>query len=162
MYNFLTKNGQTIAFAVGALICIAFYGMVVGSGDFDQFSQWDMDGVKDKERYNLGLFDFGLMATVALIAIAAILMFAFGGFQGITNIKQSLGGIIGFGLIGIIFAVGYNSTELLDTGLEAAASKKFQLTDEVRRFVGGSIWTCLLYTSPSPRDATLSRMPSSA
>ena len=26
---------------------------------------------------------------------------------------------------------------------------------------GGSI-TCLLYTSPSPRDATLSRMPSSA
>ena len=24
------------------------------------------------------------------------------------------------------------------------------------------LWTCLLYTSPSPRDATLSRMPSSA
>ena len=23
-------------------------------------------------------------------------------------------------------------------------------------------WSCLLYTSPSPRDATLSRMPSSA
>ena len=26
----------------------------------------------------------------------------------------------------------------------------------------GSLWICLLYTSPSPRDATLSRMPSSA
>ena len=26
----------------------------------------------------------------------------------------------------------------------------------------GTLWTCLLYTSPSPRDATLSRMPSSA
>ena len=26
----------------------------------------------------------------------------------------------------------------------------------------GSVLTCLLYTSPSPRDATLSRMPSSA
>ena len=25
-----------------------------------------------------------------------------------------------------------------------------------------NIWNCLLYTSPSPRDATLSRMPSSA
>ena len=25
-----------------------------------------------------------------------------------------------------------------------------------------TIWLCLLYTSPSPRDATLSRMPSSA
>ena len=27
---------------------------------------------------------------------------------------------------------------------------------------GGSLYGCLLYTSPSPRDATLSRMPSSA
>ena len=26
----------------------------------------------------------------------------------------------------------------------------------------GGLWGCLLYTSPSPRDATLSRMPSSA
>ena len=26
----------------------------------------------------------------------------------------------------------------------------------------GVLWDCLLYTSPSPRDATLSRMPSSA
>ena len=26
----------------------------------------------------------------------------------------------------------------------------------------GDQWYCLLYTSPSPRDATLSRMPSSA
>ena len=25
-----------------------------------------------------------------------------------------------------------------------------------------TVWNCLLYTSPSPRDATLSRMPSSA
>ena len=28
--------------------------------------------------------------------------------------------------------------------------------------VGDEVITCLLYTSPSPRDATLSRMPSSA
>ena len=35
-------------------------------------------------------------------------------------------------------------------------------TKEYReRFLGGAL-VCLLYTSPSPRDATLSRMPSSA
>ena len=34
------------------------------------------------------------------------------------------------------------------------AKKRFQLQN--------IIWACLLYTSPSPRDATLSRMPSSA
>jgi len=141
MYNFLTKNGQTIAFAVGAIICLAFYGIAMGSGDMEQFSQWDMDGVKDVARYDLGLFDFGLMVTVAMIAIAAILMFAFGGFQAITNIKGSLGAIAGLAIIGIIFAAGYSSTELLETGLEASSAKKFELTDNVRKIVGGSITT---------------------
>ena len=36
----------------------------------------------------------------------------------------------------------------------------FQLINMRRRDFHG--YTCLLYTSPSPRDATLSRMPSSA
>ena len=30
------------------------------------------------------------------------------------------------------------------------------------KILSGSGWTCLLYTSPSPRDGLLSRMPSSA
>ena len=33
---------------------------------------------------------------------------------------------------------------------------------EVTTLADGSVKSCLLYTSPSPRDATLSRMPSSA
>ena len=43
------------------------------------------------------------------------------------------------------------------------------LTRELARWIvhgaadiSAAPWTCLLYTSPSPRDATLSRMPSSA
>ena len=35
-----------------------------------------------------------------------------------------------------------------------------QFVDEL--FKPQEVYTCLLYTSPSPRDATLSRMPSSA
>ena len=34
--------------------------------------------------------------------------------------------------------------------------------DEATKEPAGSVIVCLLYTSPSPRDATLSRMPSSA
>ena len=41
------------------------------------------------------------------------------------------------------------------TGFTATARMK-------RQFAGGQLYACLLYTSPSPRDATLSRMPSSA
>ena len=40
------------------------------------------------------------------------------------------------------------------------STRKMRLTDAGERYVDGC--RCLLYTSPSPRDATLSRMPSSA
>ena len=48
----------------------------------------------------------------------------------------------------------YPFREGFDTGLLAV-----QFTPDGNLIAGG---TCLLYTSPSPRDATLSRMPSSA
>ena len=43
--------------------------------------------------------------------------------------------------------------------------KIFNGEDKVQRMPlsgGGAIKSCLLYTSPSPRDSALSRMPSSA
>ena len=51
--------------------------------------------------------------------------------------------------------------------LENPLSTFVKLADQPYSFlfesvVGGEKWGCLLYTSPSPRDATLSRMPSSA
>ena len=39
---------------------------------------------------------------------------------------------------------------------------KFDLPETVSLDIADNVITCLLYTSPSPRDATLSRMPSSA
>ena len=46
-------------------------------------------------------------------------------------------------------------TELVDTAMHIASRGPFLVAKEV-------LPACLLYTSPSPRDATLSRMPSSA
>ena len=46
---------------------------------------------------------------------------------------------------------GVNGTYFLRTALNS-----------IREYKGEKPLTCLLYTSPSPRDATLSRMPSSA
>ena len=50
-----------------------------------------------------------------------------------------------------------NFLENPDAVREYALQQKFEM-------FGGKNWpgVCLLYTSPSPRDATLSRMPSSA
>ena len=44
-----------------------------------------------------------------------------------------------------------NAAVILDSRLEPVGTRIF-----------GPVTSCLLYTSPSPRDATLSRMPSSA
>ena len=43
-----------------------------------------------------------------------------------------------------------------------SGSGKSTLALAMMGYVKHGLYTCLLYTSPSPRDATLSRMPSSA
>ena len=63
-----------------------------------------------------------------------------------------------------------NQDDLFELLRMASVSTDSQYESEVRRagewvadqFRGLGFDTCLLYTSPSPRDATLSRMPSSA
>ena len=50
---------------------------------------------------------------------------------------------------------------LLDTGVYATMTIT-SFSSGALVTTGGWQWICLLYTSPSPRDATLSRMPSSA
>ena len=46
-------------------------------------------------------------------------------------------------------------------GTMVAVDRSIEGPDQ-RECLIGSVYICLLYTSPSPRDATLSRMPSSA
>ena len=75
----------------------------------------------------------------------------------------------------LLTGVIYGASEL---GGEVVVLQRIEATGETTRIrvwvvdeVGSSLiehgdassyWICLLYTSPSPRDATLSRMPSSA
>ena len=80
-------------------------------------------------------------------------------------------GFIGTGLMGLpmaknILKAGYNlkafnrsknkAAPLKDQGAEISSSIKEAVSDS------DVVITCLLYTSPSPRDGLLSRMPSSA
>lgn len=141
MYKFLTKNGQSISFIVGAVLVIASLALIVTSGDYETFTAMDADGVKDKARYGFGLFDFGIGVTILLILAGAILMVGFGFFQAATNIKGSLGALAGLAIIGIIFAIGYSTTELETSGAVYKAATKFDLGDSTRKFVGGSIAT---------------------
>ena len=59
--------------------------------------------------------------------------------------------------VAIIAIVKYGLVEGLDR-----VSLALRWTPKARGQATGYATSCLLYTSPSPRDATLSRMPSSA
>ena len=51
---------------------------------------------------------------------------------------------------------------LYNKAIELGATDGGEPGQRVSFFYGSYVYDCLLYTSPSPRDATLSRMPSSA
>ena len=99
MYKFLTKNGQLIAFGLGALITIIFLGVAfAGMDEFNSMVAMD----KGTES---NIFNFGLYASIFLTVICFLLMIGFGIFQVVTNFKGSIKGIIGFGVIVVIFII---------------------------------------------------------
>ena len=58
---------------------------------------------------------------------------------------------------GFILVTGHGIDPALTQRVRAASREFFSLPDNVKQR-----YACLLYTSPSPRDGLLSRMPSSA
>ena len=82
-----------------------------------------------------------------------------GVFESITNALKSGGDvrIVGFGTFSV-------ANRAATTGRNPRTGETIQIkASKQPKFKAGSpLKACLLYTSPSPRDATLSRMPSSA
>ena len=65
--------------------------------------------------------------------------------------------------VGKNWALGAESGEqVINIAGNSASSSLLGMLPAHSDVVPGSAYVCLLYTSPSPRDATLSRMPSSA
>ena len=79
--------------------------------------------------------------------------------------------IIGLGLIGSSIAIAIKKKKLAEITSGYSRSlktrtiaKKLKLTSEIKNNISDCVKNsdCLLYTSPSPRDGQISRMPSSA
>ena len=79
------------------------------------------------------------------------------------SIFRTLFGLIAFYLL-VAPVIGISWSREPDLFDVTENAKKYAEEDGVETLVTGytTATTCLLYTSPSPRDATLSRMPSSA
>ena len=74
--------------------------------------------------------------------------------------------VIGLGYF--VFFVWQTITKTIDPAVQEMKTTIIRLTDELRKLdqdmirLKEKVETCLLYTSPSPRDRQKSRMPSSA
>ena len=66
------------------------------------------------------------------------------------------------GLETIIFTVSVESIAMMPCNPNIGGSSKGHLVREIDALGGEMGKNCLLYTSPSPRDRSVSRMPSSA
>ena len=61
-----------------------------------------------------------------------------------------------------IFEDGWKDIDIAPPPSNTSKISKSEIEDVIKQSDGASDETCLLYTSPSPRDRTRSRMPSSA
>ena len=78
--------------------------------------------------------------------------------------KKKLSKIAGLTLIEILIAIVISSLMMaaMFTSYTIVNSTYRQVTDRAKISQSGRDLVCLLYTSPSPRDGRISRMPSSA
>ncbi len=135
MYKFLTKNGQLIAFGIGVLLTVIFLGVAFAGLD-EYHSLEAMDKGHESNAFNAGI-----NAAVALTIVCFILMVLFGVFQVVTNLKNSLKGLVGFGVIVLIFIIGANTAGMETTGILGETIEKFGVTSTANAWISGGIIT---------------------
>lgn len=143
MYNFLVKNGQALAFGLGALICLIFFLMVLPN------SSGFMD-LPREEQYATGMFNFGIQMSVVLIIVALVAMVGFGLFHIFSNLKGSVKGLIGFAALLVVFVVAYASASTEVAPAIAVSMEKFrvsqgqEITMSQLKMISGGITTALI------------------
>ena len=80
---------------------------------------------------------------------------------GATNVFRNLGARYGITVLILDIAKGLLPV-LIGSSIILAESSTYLAKSNDEETLKGFVYVCLLYTSPSPRDRSLSRMPSSA
>ena len=152
MYSFLNKYGQALAFGLGVLITIIFVASALGSDAIDTIGPTS----EEADKYNSTLFNFGIGAAIALTILTVAAMTIFGVAQIISNLKSSLKGIIGLGVVILLMVIGYSMAPgEADHPTIVTAIDKFEsaqgatLTPGNLKFIGGSIITALVMLAVS-------------
>ena len=111
--------------------------------------------------------DFG-EKLVYWLALALVIVGLLNAMPGIPGVDDAFAGFLGFKNFVIrkypyeyFYPIAF-AVMMIIVALKHSLWRELADSSLVRRRLGLALDVCLLYTSPSPRDATLSRMPSSA
>ena len=150
MFNDLTSQfGSNLPRLIGALVLLLvglFIARIIRGGARKAFANMGVDKMLKGSNIRLSNVLAKLLYFILVLVILTLVLEMMGLTSALDPVKDMLRKFLGYipnvVAAGIIAYVGY---VVANIGKEAV----------------GMI-SCLLYTSPSPRDATLSRMPSSA
>ena len=145
MYKFLTKNGQSLALGLGVLvIAIFFINIYSGFNAAGYDMSTALNKLPDEEQSAIGFFDAGIKLTVFMIVIAFALAFVVFGLTDLIKFPKNAikigGGIL---VIGIIFFLLYSSSSFDQAGRLAGLNEKFDITENISKFISGGIKTTL-------------------
>ena len=138
MYKFLAKHGQLAAFGLGAVIILIFFGSVFSG-------LTDFNALPEERQGETTIFDFGLWASIILTVLTVVVAILFGLYYMITHPKGALVGIIGLGVIAVMFIILY-STAAPDTGTLAAKIEGFKIGDTTSKLITGALGTGVILT----------------
>ena len=135
MYNFLSKNGQLVAFLLGVVLVVIFLAIAVpGAGDYY------FDSMDDAELFGVNVFNFGILAAIALSVICAAGIILFGLYHVASNPKGSIKGILGVLVIAALMFLFYTmASGSADHDTIKGAIEKYETSAEGRFISEGNL-----------------------
>lgn len=137
MYELLSKKGLLFAFLLGLAAVLMFYVPVLtGVNAFN--------ALPEEEQTNTSIFDLGLWITIILVVIAALAIIGFSILSIAKDLKGSLRGLVGLGVILLIFIVGYALTGTPDEGTRlSSVIERFQVSFSDQQIINGALFSAL-------------------
>jgi len=125
IYKFLSKHGQVLGFALGAVPILLFVLILLLGGED-------------------AAINFELYAGIFLLIVGVVILVLWSLYQIFANPSGSVKGLIGVGVLVLVFLVIYFTTTPETTGSLGETRLEFNISDNQTKFITGGIGLAIL------------------
>lgn len=137
MYEILSKKGLLFAFLLGLAVVLLFYVPVLTGMD-------GFNALSEEDQVTTSIFDLGLWLTIILVVVAALAIIVFSILSIAKNPKGSLRGLVGLGVIILIFIIGFAMTGTPDEATRLSSIiERFQVSMSDQQIINGALFSAL-------------------